>query len=180
MEKDYIKLNTLDKKHEYLEVWECFLTNKNIYDYTLKEISEYVYVAFYKEYPYNYAGTYFWMGEWYECMTSDPIQQRYLSDEEREIWEGLLDLLPLSQKNEHKKYQRSLMSKDLRFEILTRDNFTCCICGRSRLDNKDIKLEVDHKLPISQGGKTIESNLWTLCFECNHGKLNKKVPQLIY
>jgi len=36
----------------------------------------------------------------------------------------------------------------------------------------DVKLEVDHKTPVSLGGKDDTSNLWTVCFECNRGKSN--------
>lgn len=30
------------------------------------------------------------------------------------------------------------------------------------------KLEIDHIVPISEGGKTVKSN--SLCFKCNRGK----------
>ncbi|RKX24889.1 MAG: hypothetical protein DRP45_07160 [Candidatus Zixiibacteriota bacterium] len=33
-------------------------------------------------------------------------------------------------------------------------------------------MEVDHKIPWSKGGETIEENLQTLCSECNQGKSN--------
>jgi hypothetical protein len=62
----------------------------------------------------------------------------------------------------------------LRTKILERDNFTCQLCGstnKDRLSDKRIvKLEVDHIIPLTQGGKTVEENLWTLCSRCNAGK----------
>jgi hypothetical protein len=58
-----------------------------------------------------------------------------------------------------------------RYDVLKRDKFRCCICGRSAKDN--IKLEVDHKFPKSKGGTNDLDNLWTLCFDCNRGKKAK-------
>lgn len=63
-------------------------------------------------------------------------------------------------------------SKSLRYDVLTRDNYKCVICGRSTSDN--IKLQVDHIIPYSLGGETTLDNLQTLCSDCNLGKSNKK------
>lgn len=63
---------------------------------------------------------------------------------------------------------------NLRFQIFKRDNYKCRICGASvRHDN--IKLEIDHKIPVSKGGTNDENNLWTLCFNCNRGKRTSEV-----
>ncbi|VVB73998.1 HNH endonuclease [uncultured archaeon] len=56
-----------------------------------------------------------------------------------------------------------------RFLVLKRDQFTCVLCGQSGIG---IKLEIDHKRPISKGGTNNTDNLQTLCFECNRGKRN--------
>lgn len=74
--------------------------------------------------------------------------------------------------------ERAKMTNGLRFEVLARDNFTCGICGRSPLKGDDVKLHVDHKMPISKGGKTEMDNLWVLCRDCNLGKRDKVVTQL--
>ncbi|MDD5177178.1 MAG: HNH endonuclease [Sterolibacterium sp.] len=56
-----------------------------------------------------------------------------------------------------------------RFRILKRDSYKCCICGHSQSDGR--RLVIDHKLhPWSRGGRTVDSNLWTLCDVCNSGK----------
>ncbi len=68
------------------------------------------------------------------------------------------------------RQQRALMSDGLRYSILKRDGFRCCICGSSQADG--VKLEVDHIIPVSKGGKTIADNLQTLCERCNRGKGN--------
>lgn len=71
------------------------------------------------------------------------------------------------------KEQRILMTKKLREFIKTRDNFTCCNCGNSIQIEPNLLLEIDHIIPISKGGETIEDNLQTLCWKCNRAKSNK-------
>lgn len=60
----------------------------------------------------------------------------------------------------------------LRFNVLKRDNFTCVQCGASPAKNPDIELHIDHVIPWSKGGETVEENLQTLCSKCNLGKSN--------
>lgn len=69
------------------------------------------------------------------------------------------------------KQERKIMNDDIRYNVLKRDNFTCKLCGISAKDGA--KLHVDHIIPVSKGGKTIMSNLQTLCDRCNMGKSNK-------
>ena len=64
--------------------------------------------------------------------------------------------------------ERVKMSDKLRFQVLKRDNYTCQICGRKAKDG--VELEIDHIVPIAKGGKTVLSNLQTLCKQCNRGK----------
>lgn len=63
--------------------------------------------------------------------------------------------------------QRDVISIRKRFFVLKRDEFGCVLCGRS---GRGVKLEVDHRVPISKGGSDSLDNLQTLCFECNRGK----------
>lgn len=67
----------------------------------------------------------------------------------------------------NKKKERGKMTRSLRYKVLKRDHFRCKICGNT---SKDSILEVDHIIPISKGGTSIESNLQTTCFDCNRGK----------
>ncbi|MBQ8472176.1 MAG: HNH endonuclease [Bacilli bacterium] len=69
------------------------------------------------------------------------------------------------------KMERNKMSLGLRYDVLKRDNFKCCVCGYGSLDN--VKLHVDHIIPVSRGGKTKLDNLQTLCNRCNLGKSDK-------
>ncbi len=58
-----------------------------------------------------------------------------------------------------------------RFLVFKRDQFTRVLCGRAGIR---VKLEIDHKIPVSKGGSNNIGNLQTLCFECNRGKRNDK------
>ncbi len=55
----------------------------------------------------------------------------------------------------------------IRALVLARDHFRCRWCGAT---GDEIKLEVDHILPRSEGGTDSLENLATLCRQCNVGK----------
>ena len=52
----------------------------------------------------------------------------------------------------------------LRDAVLRRDHHECRKCGA------DSPLEIDHVIPISAGGESVESNLQVLCRRCNRAK----------
>lgn len=66
--------------------------------------------------------------------------------------------------------QRKSLSKGLRFDVFRRDGFTCQYCGRQP---PDVVLEVDHILPVAEGGTNDILNLTTACQDCNRGKGKK-------
>lgn len=59
------------------------------------------------------------------------------------------------------------ISRRLRFEILRRDSHTCRYCGAQA---PDVKLTVDHVIPVALGGGDEPQNLITACADCNAGK----------
>ncbi len=67
--------------------------------------------------------------------------------------------------------ERAMLSDSMRYDVLRRDGFRCVLCGMSAKDGAF--LHVDHIIPVSKGGKTVPSNLRTLCEKCNLGKSNK-------
>lgn len=69
------------------------------------------------------------------------------------------------------KIRRVSMPPKLRWKILQRDNFRCVKCGAG-VNDTDC-LQVDHINPIIKGGTNEESNLQTLCYECNIGKFKQ-------
>lgn len=73
-------------------------------------------------------------------------------------------------RQQSKKFQRAVMTPQLREAILRRDNWTCQCCGNSIFREPNLLLEVDHIIPVSAGGKTEPSNLQTLCWKCNRSK----------
>ncbi len=56
----------------------------------------------------------------------------------------------------------------LRMEVLKRDGFRCCVCGRRASDHVDLELAVHHVIPVEHDG-AIEPNLMTLCTTCHKG-----------
>jgi 5-methylcytosine-specific restriction endonuclease McrA len=61
---------------------------------------------------------------------------------------------------------------ELRMAVLMRDGARCLRCRRSD------ELTIDHITPISRGGETVESNLQTLCRNCNRRKSNRHSARL--
>ena len=107
----------------------------------------------------------------YKIMNEDKMfccSYDYLLDRYRKL--SMIELAcPLSEYES--KNQRKLMTKELRRQIMIRDDYTCQICGKYMPD--EVGLQIDHIIPVSKGGKTIPSNLQTLCSKCNGKKANK-------
>lgn len=72
-------------------------------------------------------------------------------------------------KNIDHKTKRDINLK-MRFLVMKRDNFKCCLCGRSPATTPGLELHMDHVKPWSKGGETTIDNLQTLCSDCNLGK----------
>lgn len=69
--------------------------------------------------------------------------------------------------------QRALVTSKLREMIKERDNYQCRSCSIGIVDEPNLLLEIDHKIPLSKGGKTTINNLQTLCWKCNRAKGSK-------
>ena len=59
------------------------------------------------------------------------------------------------------------ISKRLRYEVLRRDSYTCRYCGAKA---PEVKITVDHVVPVALGGTDEPSNLVAACGDCNGGK----------
>ena len=79
-------------------------------------------------------------------------------------------IVPIDYQKKENKNKRDNISPSVRHRILKRDRHTCQGCGARA---PDVELEVDHVIPVSKGGTDDDSNLKTLCKECNIGKGNK-------
>lgn len=62
--------------------------------------------------------------------------------------------------------------EEIRKLVFVRDDYTCTYCG-----SRGVRLECDHVVPISRGGKTELSNLVTACLSCNRSKGRKSVGE---
>jgi 5-methylcytosine-specific restriction endonuclease McrA len=72
--------------------------------------------------------------------------------------------------------ERSKLTPGLRYQVLNRDGFRCQVCGASAIEG-NVKLEVDHVVPVVKGGRTELKNLRVACQPCNRGK-SDEVPDL--
>ena len=88
-----------------------------------------------------------------------------------EIMHSFLLLLTNKRQAQSKKARNS-MSKSLREKILNRDNRTCQNCKKTAESFREIKLHIDHIIPVSKGGTDNEDNLQVLCSSCNLIKKN--------
>ena len=79
---------------------------------------------------------------------------------------NLLDFIDIQDyKPTEKKYKGQKVHKALREKILKKYDYKCCFCGSKE------NLEIDHIIPIREGGTKDEDNLRILCKSCN-GKRN--------
>lgn len=72
-----------------------------------------------------------------------------------------------------KKRSSRCISLTKRAEIFSRDRYRCQHCGINARDGDDVRLEIDHKMPVAKGGSNELQNLQLLCFDCNRGKSDK-------
>lgn len=79
-----------------------------------------------------------------------------------------IDLYKKPEKFRHKTPRN--VNYKLRFKVMQRDNFKCCICGNPQGIPPGNVLQVDHIIAWVKGGETVFENLQTLCSMCNYGK----------
>ena len=74
------------------------------------------------------------------------------------------------------------ITADQRARILQRNGMTCQICGAGAGEpdpfdpQKRVRLDVDHIVPLSEGGTNEDSNLRATCSACNRGRSNLFTP----
>ena len=73
-----------------------------------------------------------------------------------------------------RKKKQDKKEKDKKLIIFERDNFTCVYCGKNVVED-NIKLEVDHLIPKTEGGSNANNNKVTSCRDCNREKSGKKL-----
>lgn len=68
------------------------------------------------------------------------------------------------------------LSKRVRYEVLRRDDHACRYCGGMA---PDVKLTIDHVVPVALGGSDEPTNLVTACADCNAGKTSVAPDQAL-
>lgn len=81
-----------------------------------------------------------------------------------------IEKIRMNAKNQ--KYKRRQAEGKITLEewesVLRKYNYTCLGCGRT-----DVKLTIDHVIPLSREGKNSLDNVQPLCFSCNSKKHTK-------
>lgn len=72
------------------------------------------------------------------------------------------------------KMPRILMPPEVREYVFKRDRHQCQACGKKP---PEVKLQVDHIIPLAKGGTNDISNLQTLCQGCNLAKGDRILQQ---
>src|ERR1043165_27938 len=62
--------------------------------------------------------------------------------------------------------KRKGIPTDGRWRVLKRDRYRCAACGKTPATDPSVELEVDHIVPVAEGGGNEESNLRVLCSCC--------------
>ena len=143
----------VDLLENLMSVWICLSkqpTRRDMDNKTISKISSGAYLRFY--------------GTWINALNACVF---YANDNSQES-----NILGKSKNtiNIHKTTRD--INLRLRYLVLKRDNFKCCICGRSPSTTPNLELHIDHIKPWSKGGETVIDNLETLCIDCNLGKSN--------
>ena len=76
---------------------------------------------------------------------------------------------PFTETEKTRKPNKRKASRATLLRVVRRDNSICQECASSL---RDEDIEIDHTIPYSKGGPTIEGNLRVLCSKCNKTKSN--------
>ena len=87
-----------------------------------------------------------------------------------QVQEGELQEVDLYRPRKIEPRRDRTVSLRLRMDVLKRDGYRCVKCGASAAEDKSVRLEVDHIVPVARDGRSTMENLQTLCWLCNQGK----------
>lgn len=106
-----------------------------------------------------------------DAIHNETIENQTVETDNKRIDPKIWETLTKEQKIAFRKHERNRMTPKLRTKIKIRDNYTCKCCGRHMPDGFGV--HIDHIIPISKGGLSVEENLQVLCIDCNLKKSNK-------
>lgn len=133
---------------ERLACSECGKYQKRVLDIRVEEAPEYNKV-------YCWECAWVILNEVFGFIESDYVFARLIED------------VLFDKRTQTRRKTRQGMTLKLRFEVMKRDHFKCVLCGAT---SEKSTLEIDHIIPVANGGTNDPKNLRTCCFECNHGK----------
>ena len=96
------------------------------------------------------------------------LSNPYIYDEEENVQRGIRNLEDLSLfelRKVNPELEKNLRDTAFHKSKDAKGNYTCACCGIKATDR--IFFQVDHIIPMNQGGKTVEENLQILCRQCN-------------
>lgn len=67
---------------------------------------------------------------------------------------------------------RGAQWQNIKQRVMIRDGFSCQLCGRT-----GGSLQVDHIIPLEQGGSNNDSNLQVLCVDCHKQKTTDELRE---
>lgn len=185
-EQEFVDLSDVFTK-EHLRKWES-------YSFTFQSPTQYFPISFNRGisrlitifavlYPLFDAFNSVEMGEPVEEVTHqlsemlEKYKDWYLAGKSEKEDEEEIQAIAIETANLPELDSYSFIRAGLWWEVLARDNWTCCSCKRSA-QKHSVVLHVDHIIPRSKGGTNNRSNLQTLCIKCNLGKSNKDSTDL--
>ncbi len=96
------------------------------------------------------------------------LSNPYIYDEEENVQRGIRNLEDLSLfelRKVNPELEKNFRDTAFHKSKDAKGNYTCACCGIKATDR--IFFQVDHIIPMNQGGKTVEENLQILCRQCN-------------
>ncbi len=81
-------------------------------------------------------------------------------------------LIRIRAQNKRRSKTKETFSENDWEELKKEYNWTCHACGKTE---PEIKLTVDHKLPLSKDGRNVIENIQPLCKNCNSKKQSKLI-----
>ena len=107
----------------------------------------------------------------YDPATLEKRIKELIDDDEVQSKKGIYEFL-LSGETEQKVLNLREFSDKIKIKVYERQKGVCPICGSEKVYEFE-KMEADHIVPWSRGGKTVEDNCQMLCMHHNRTKSGK-------
>lgn len=89
---------------------------------------------------------------------------------------GPLDFVPV---NEKQRKEERAKARDLRHTAWWKNQLREGICYYCSVKTEPELLSMDHKVPVSKGGKSTKNNIVLCCKDCNTKKKNNTAAEMV-